>query len=556
MNLKKKLVQDLGLDEWIKAEDVSDVPENYEGDFAIPCFKLAKERKKAPAAIATEFCETYQPKGVVKQVNAAGAYINVTLCREQAAEYVCGRILDNPNFGKSERGNGKTVCIDYSSITLSKQIHIGHLCTTVIGECLAKLFENAGYHVVRINYLGDIGTPFGKIITVYKLFGDGKPIEDMNAYDVQRLYALFAEKEKEYDTLIEKAREWSLKIENKDEEAVTLCNAFIAIALKEAKDMYSKLHIDFDDWRGEAYYNTQTDKVLEMLKEKKMLVESDGALCVDLNEYNMGMCLIQRSDGGTLYTTRDLAAAIDRYQCYSFDESLYVTGIEQKHHFESFYKVLELAGYEWATNCKHIGYGRMSTEYGKISGREGHTPIVKEIFDAGVEKAKAAMQGRDVSDEVADAIGIGAIVFGVLKTERLKDTVFSLDQAINFDGNTSVYIQYSNVRMKTILSKMPREIVWDASKTSKLVEEEEKNLILKLDEFEEVLELAQKEYEPCYVARYALELSTLSNKFYNNVRVISEDDGLTDARVILCGLVIQVLEKAMYILGIQPIEKM
>lgn len=556
MNIKNKLLLDLGLEEWFVADDVAGVPENYQGDFAIPCFKLSKERKKAPALIATEFCENYQPKGVVESVVAVGAYINVVLCREKASEFVCNRIISNPEFGKNDSGKDKTVCIDYSSITLSKQIHIGHLCTTVIGECLAKLFENAGYKVVRINYLGDMGTPFGKIITVYKCFGDGQKIEEMNAYDVQRLYALFAEKEKEDDTLIEKAREWSLKIENKDEEAVTLCNAFISIALKEAKDMYAKLNIDFDDWRGEAFYNTQTEKVIQMLKDKNLLVESEGALCVDLNDYDMGMCLIQRSDGGTLYTTRDLAAAIDRYNCYSFDESLYVTGIEQKHHFQSFYKVLELAGYEWAKNLKHIGYGRMSTEYGKISGREGHTPIVKEIFDASVEKANAVLQGRDVSENTADAIGIGAVVFSVLRTERLKDTVFSLDQAINFDGNTSVYIQYSDVRLKTIISKTNIEIEMDARKTTKLVEDDEVKLILKLDEFEAVLDLAQKEFEPCHVARYALELSSLVNKFYNNIRVITEDSELTGARLILCKLVNTVLEKVMYILGIRVIDKM
>lgn len=259
--------------------------------------------KKAPAVIAKEYADKYIPAGVVKRVIAAGPYINVELEREKVAGFVCNRIFDNPDFGKNESGYGKVVCIDYSSITLSKQIHIGHLCTTVIGECLAKLYENAGYKVVRINYLGDMGTPFGKIITVYKKFGSEKQIEDMDAYDVQRLYALFAEKENENDALIEEAREWSLKIENQDQEATALCNAFISIALNEAKEMYTKLNIDFDDWRGEAFYNGKTNEVISLLNEKNLLVESDGALCVDLNEYDKGMCLVQRSDGGTLYTT-------------------------------------------------------------------------------------------------------------------------------------------------------------------------------------------------------------------------------------------------------------
>lgn len=418
------------------------------------------------------------------------------------------------------------------------------------------MYENAGYKVVRINYLGDMGTPFGKIITVYKKFGSEKQIEDMDAYDVQRLYALFAEKENENDALIEEAREWSLKIENQDQEATALCNAFISIALNEAKEMYTKLNIDFDDWRGEAFYNGKTNEVISLLNEKNLLVESDGALCVDLNEYDKGMCLVQRSDGGTLYTTRDLAAAIDRQNCYSFDECLYVTGIEQKHHFESFFKVLEIAGFEWASRLKHVGYGRMSTEYGRISGREGHTPIVKEIFDASIEKASTVLEGRMVHEGIAKAIGIGAVVFGILKTERLKDTVFSLDQAINFDGNTSVYLQYSNVRLKTIIQKSKLGNAIDCLNVSKLVEDDEIHLLLKLDEFESVLDVAQKECEPCYVARYAIELATLVNKFYNNVRVISDDKDLTNARVLLCRIVCTVLEKSMNIMGIRTIDKM
>lgn len=550
MNIKSQLIIDMELMDFFCDEDVSSVPENFEGDYAIPCFKMSKQLKKAPAVIAKEYADKYIPAGVVKRVIAAGPYINVELEREKVAGFVCNRIFDNPDFGKNESGYGKVVCIDYSSITLSKQIHIGHLCTTVIGECLAKLYENAGYKVVRINYLGDMGTPFGKIITVYKKFGSEKQIEDMDAYDVQRLYALFAEKENENDALIEEAREWSLKIENQDQEATALCNTFISIALNEAKDMYTKLNIDFDDWRGEAFYNGKTNEVISLLNEKNLLVESDGALCVDLNEYDKGMCLVQRSDGGTLYTTRDLAAAIDRQNCYSFDECLYVTGIEQKHHFESFFKVLEIAGFEWANRLKHVGYGRMSTEYGRISGREGHTPIVKEIFDASIEKASTVLEGRMVHEGIAEAIGIGAVVFGILKTERLKDTVFSLDQAINFDGNTSVYLQYSNVRLKTIIQKSKLGNAIDCLNVSKLVEDDEIHLLLKLDEFESVLDVAQKECEPCYVARYAIELATLVNKFYNNVRVISDDKDLTNARVLLCRIVCTVLEKSMNIMGI------
>ena len=556
MNIKERLLDDLNFDSDISYEDVAAVPDNFEGDYSIPCFKLAKKYKKSPALIAKDFAESYVAKGLVKKVFVVGPYINVVLNRAEVAKFVCRNIFANENYGRGTSGVGKTVCIDYSSITLSKQIHIGHLCTTVIGECLAKLYENAGYKVVRINYLGDMGTPFGKIITVYKKCGYDKSIEELTADDVQKLYAQFATLEKEDDNLISEAREWSLKIEQNDDEAVALCNGFKNVALKEAKNMYHMLGIDFDDWRGEAYYNDKTDSIIEMLDEKDLLVESNGAKCVNLENYDMGMCLVQRSDGGSLYTTRDLAAAIDRFNRYGFSESIYVTGIEQKHHFESFFKVLELAGYDWANNLKYVGYGRMSTEFGKISGREGHTPIVKEIFNSSIEKAKTSFENRDVEPGTASAIGVSAVVFGVLKTERMKDTVFSLEQAINFDGDTSVYIQYSYVRLKTILGKIGLVINADDSLYDKLEADEEFMLLLKLDEFGDVLSRAQKDCEPCYVARYALELATLVNRFYHNVRVISDNRELVNARGVLCQITSDVLKKSMNILGIKIIEKM
>lgn len=556
MNIKEKLLIDLGFDSAVTSDDVATVPENFTGDYSVPCFKLAKKFKKSPAVIAKDFYEHYEAKGIVKEVFAEGPYVNIVLDRAEVAKFVCNNIYNNEDYGKNNSGNGKTVCIDYSSITLSKQIHIGHLCTTVIGECLAKLYENAGYKVVRINYLGDMGTPFGKIITIYKKCGYEKSIDELTADDVQKLYAMFSVLEKEDANLINEAREWSLKIEQNDKEAVALCDGFKAVALKEANNMYRMLNINFDDWRGEAYYNDKTDAIIKMLEEKGLVVESDGAKCINLEKFDMGMCLVQRSDGGSLYTTRDLAAAIDRFERYGFAESLYVTGIEQKHHFESFFKVLDIAGYDWASNLKHIGYGRMSTEFGRISGREGHTPIVKDIFNASIEKAENAFENRDVAEGTASAIGVSAVVFGVLKTERLKDTVFSLEQAINFDGNTSVYIQYSYVRLKTILEKIGSITCVDDTLLSKLVEDEELMLLLKLDEFGDILSRAQTECEPCYVARYALELATLVNRFYHNIRVISDDRDLVNARGVLCQITSDVLNKSMRILGVKTIEKM
>jgi len=554
MSIKEQILKDLKIEE-ILVSDIASVPAGIEGDYSIPCFKLAKVKQKAPNIIASELCSEFVPTGIIASLIPVGPYINIVLNQKEVATLVYDNISTNPNYGKSNVGENKTICIDYSSITLSKHIHIGHLCTTVIGECLARLYENAGYKVVRINYLGDMGTPFGKILTMYKLKGNKEEVLKNGADEIQRLYALFAKEEENNPNLIELARSWSLKIEQGDKEANELCDWFKDIALEEAKSMYSLLGINFDDWRGELYYNDKTKEVIEMLEDKGLVVTSEGAKCIDLNKFNMGMCLVERSDGGSLYTTRDLAAAIDRYECYKFDKSLYVTGIEQKHHFESFYKVLELAGYPWAKDLLHIGYGRLSTELGKISGREGNTPIMRDIFNASIEKAKKALEGKNLSENLATDIGVSAVAFSVLKTERIKDAVFSLEQAISFDGNSSVYIQYSYVRLKSIINKA-KEYIGKVPNTKLLTEKEELELFVHLDKYPEVLKEALKDHETFYVTRYALDLASLINKFYNNLRVVTDNEELTIARLALCEISAQVLAKSMNIIGVKVIEKM
>lgn len=554
MSIKEQILADLKIIE-VLPSDISSVPSGIEGDYSIPCFKLAKIKQKSPALIALDISSNTPCQGIVDKMVPVGPYINIVLNKAEVAKHVYKNVNNNANYGKNNDGSEKTICIDYSSITLSKHIHIGHLCTTVIGECLARLYENSGYKVVRINYIGDMGTPFGKIISMYKLKGSKEEVEKNGVDEIQRLYALFAKEEETNPDLIEDARAWSLKIEKGDKEANELCDWFKSIALEEAKRIYKLLGIDFDDWRGEFYYSDKTQEIMDLLENKGLVVISEGAKCIDLNKFNMGMCLVERSDGGSLYTTRDLAAAVDRYNCYKFDKSLYVTGIEQKHHFESFFKVLDLAGYNWAKNLIHIGYGRLSTELGKISGREGNTPILKDIFAASIEKSKKALEGKNLSESLATEIGVSAVVFSVLKTERIKDAVFSLDQAISFDGNSSVYIQYSYVRLKSILSKA-KELKNDNCKVELLTKKEETDLLIYLDQLPEILKEALAAHETFYVTRYALELAGLVNRFYNNLRVVSDNLELTQARLALCEISASVLAKAMNIIGVKVIEKM
>ncbi len=553
MSIVKKVLSDLNLEE-VDESVVKKVPEDYEGDLAIPCFSFAKTLKKAPNLIAQDFANTLKLKGVVEKIIAVGPYLNVVLNKKILANFVINNIYKNENYGFNNIGKGEVICIDYSSITLSKHFHIGHLCTTVIGECIGKLLELTGYRVVRINYLGDLGTPFGKILTMYKLHSNEFDIENITVNDIQKLYARFAKESENDPLLIEDARNWSLKIEQGDSEATNLCEKFKSIALEEAKKIYNILDINFDDWRGESYYNTKTGEVLSLLKEKGLLIESCGAKCVNLEAFDMGMCLVQRSDGGTLYTTRDLAAAIDRYNCYNFSKSLYVTGIEQNHHFNSFFKVLELMGYNWAKNLKHIGYGRLSTTTGKISGREGNTPIVSEIFKLSIEKAKKILGGKNKSEYLASDIGTSAIVFGILKTEKIKDSVFDLDRALSFEGETSVYLQYSYVRLRSILSKQQINENYQ-NYIDVLTAQEESELLLHLDKFPKIVSIAASEYEPCYIARYAIELATMINRYYGKHKVISEDNNTTQARLILCKVCLDVLGKAMNILGVKIINE-
>ena len=554
MNIKEQIVFDLGINEF-SSIDIDKVPSGIEGDYALPCFKLSKTRKKSPATIAIEICNSTECRGIISKLIPVGPYINIVLNKACLAKHVFNRIYQNQDYGRNNSGKGNTVCIDYSSITLSKHVHIGHLCTTVIGECISRLYENADYNVIRINYLGDMGTPFGKIIAMYKLKGNKEDVERNGVDEIQRLYALFSVEEENNPQLIEEARAWSLKIEKGDREATQLCDWFKSIALEEAKRIYGLLGIEFDDWRGELFYNNKTQDVIDLLEQKGLVIKSDGAKCVDLSQYDMGMCLIQRSDGGSLYATRDIAAAIDRYNLYKFTKSLYVTGIEQKYHFASFFKVIGLAGFEWAKDLVHIGYGRLSTQLGKISGREGNTPIMKDIFNASIDKARTTLEGRNLPDSLAVDIGVSAVVFSVLKTERIKDSVFSLDQAISFDGNSSVYIQYSYARLMSILGK--ERIIDDVDKYIELlIEKEESDILVHLDNFPEVLHDALLDYETCYVTKYALDLASLVNKFYNNIRIISEDAKLKQARLALCRIAATVLKKAMTILGVKAIEKM
>lgn len=554
MSIKTLIIKDLGLD-GITEEMLTVVPKKELGDYSLPCFNLAKEKRMAPNLVAEELAKTLSPNGVIEKIANVGPYLNVWLDKNQVTAKILEEVVTSKQYGNNKEGKGKTVCIDFSSVNLAKHMHIGHLCTTIIGACIARLNKYMGYKVVSINYIGDYGTPFGKLITAYKRWGDRGYIDNIGVDAIQDLYVKFCQLEDEDPSLIEEARDWFVKIEKQDPEALELYNWIIGLSMKEANNIYDMLGIKFDSWRGESYYSNVVDDTISLLQDKGLAVRSEGALVVDLNKFDLGMFLVQKSDGSSLYSTRDIAAAMDRYENYHFHKSLYVTDTAQNLHFKSLFKTLELMGYSWAKDMIHVNYGRLSTPSGKIASRRGKVAVLKDIFETAETKANEVVAGRNISRKVAKDVGVSAIVFGLLKTERVKDAVFDIDAALNFEGETSVYLQYTNARINSIFDKAGKI---DESKVdySVLNSDIEFEIVKHLDKFKEILASAIKEYEPCYIARYLIGLATHFNKFYNDCRVITEDEVLTNSRLALIKCVQKVMHIGMKILGVKIINKM
>ncbi len=557
--IKEKIVEELNI-EGLTADSVAEVPENFTGDYSIPCFPLAMKLGKNPAQIAKEIVEAFnneasksnganKDKCVIEKLENVGPYINVTLNRNVVASEVDADKLNFDDY------NGKVACVEFSSINLAKHPHIGHLCTTIIGACIAKIFEKVGYKVVRINYLGDYGTPFGKMITAFKKWGNKEEVEKIGVDALQDLYVKFCANENE--ELLSEAREWFKKIEEKDAEAVELYNWIIKISFNEIKHIYNLLGISFDDYNGESYYEGKRDEVIAELKAKNLVFESDGALLVDLNAYGLGNFMVLKSDGTSLYSTRDLAAAIDRKKKYNFDRSLYVTDTAQNLHFKSVFKTLELMGYDWAKDLTHINYGRLSTPQGKIASRRGKVAVLKDIFEVAETRAYEVVKERNLDKQVATDIGVSAISFGLLKTERIKDAVFDIESALNFDGETSVYLQYMNARLNSIFAKAKEQgLVAGEMVDGYKVNDDEFAIIKQIDLYKEMIFDAYKDCEPCYIARYALKLATLFSKFYNNHSILNGEKSEIQFRLGLCEKVKIVLVDCMNLLGVKVIEKM
>jgi len=545
----------------VSTEDVFNAleipPDRALGDIALPCFKFAKALRKSPVIIAEEVAKTTKIKAPLKEVTAVNGFVNFKFDKSDFAETLICRVLkEGEHFGAARIGHGKCVCIDYSSINIAKPFHIGHLMTTVIGASLYRVYQKLGYKTVGINHLGDWGTQFGKLIVAYKKWGNGT-ISSVKA--LNELYVKFhAESEKD-DTLNDLARAAFKAMENGDKDALDLYNLFKEITLKEVEKTYKRLRVTFDSYNGEAFYNDKMQPVLDELSRKNLLIESEGALVVDLEKYGMPPCLLVKADGATLYATRDLAAIFYRKRAYDFDKCLYVVAYQQNLHFKQVFKTVELMGYPWAENLVHVPFGMVSLEDGAMSTRKGNVVLLEDVLNAAAEKSLKiiAEKSPDLANKeaIAESIGVGAVIFGALYNSRIKDIVFSYERALSFDGETGPYVQYTNARCISVLEKAGEPDLKKADFSS-LSDTESADVVAAIEAFPEAVLSASERFEPSSVARNLTEVCRAFNRFYLANRILGEQDGVKHARLALTKATHIVLEEGLRLLGIDAPKKM
>ena len=535
-------------------------PQEDMGDFAFPCFQLAKIFRKAPNIIAQEVAEKIKKTDFVSKTAAMGPYVNFFIDRTMFVSEMLKQVSVD-NYGSSEIGCGKTICIDYSSPNVAKNFHVGHLRTTLIGNSIYRIYKKLGYRVERINHLGDWGTQFGKLIVAYKKWGSKEAVEQNGISELMKIYVKFHEEAEKDDTLNDEARAWFVKMEQGDEEALSIWEWFKDISLIEYKRIYELLDVDFDSYAGESFYRDKTSAVVDELKKKGMLKESEGAFIVDLEKYDMTPCLIMKKDGSSIYATRDLAAIFYRKKTYDFEKCIYVTGMEQKLHFAQVFKVVELMGYEWAkTDLIHVPYGLVSLEGGKLSTRSGNIIYAEDILRESVSKIKEVINDKnpDLQDkeEVAKMVGIGAIIFNDLYNQRIKDVTFSWDKIHSFDGETGPYVQYTYARAASVLRKTGITDVPEEIDSSLLTDEASVSLLKELIRFPEVVETVAERLEPSVVARFVMSVAQAFNHFYHENQCNVEDEKLKRARVKLVIIAKKAIKDGLDLLGMKCPEQM
>ncbi|MTI60680.1 MAG: arginine--tRNA ligase [Firmicutes bacterium] len=564
MNFKEKLIKliinNYELDERLISDLIEIPPQEEMGDYALPCFKLARNFRKAPGKIALELKEAIGKNKYFSEITNNGPYLNFFVNKELFARTILETILSQKEkYGAQEIGSGKNVVIDFSSPNIAKPFHVGHLRSTVIGNSLYKIYEFLGYNCIGINHLGDWGTQFGKMIAAYKKWGNDQEIKDNPIQTLLKLYVKFHDEAEKKPGLEDEGRLWFKKLEDGDEEANKLWKWFVTLSLEEFNTIYDILNVSFDYNTGESFYNDKMADIVQSLKEKGLLQKSKGAYVVDLEDYDMPPCLIIKSDGATLYPTRDITAAIYRKETYNFSKALYVTDYSQKLHFAQWMKVIELMGYDWADQLEHVPFGRVSSEEGALKTRKGNVILLKDLLAKSVEKVKRIINQNNPElndkDEIAEKVGIGAIIFNDLSNSKIKDVVFNWDRMLSFDGETGPYIQYTHARANSVLEKGQTEIN-TLTDYSDLSNPEAFNLIKLLAAFPETIIKAMERNEPSYIARHIIDLAQGFNKFYHEYPILVEDETTKKARLLLVFATKTVIKNGLSLLGIEAPDKM
>lgn len=543
-------------------EEMLEIPPDANmGDYALPCFKLAKTLRMAPPKIAADLLEKFQKPGWISKVEIAGGYLNFFVDRAFFAQSTLSAVCQQgERYGSSQMGEGRAVTIDYSSINIAKPFHIGHLSSTAIGHALYNIYNFLGFHCVGINHLGDWGTQFGKLIAAYKRWGSREDVEKRSIQALLELYVRFHEEAKQDAALDDEGRAWFKKIEDGDEEALSIFGWFKELTLKEVSKVYDLLGIHFDSYAGESFYNDKMQPVIDELKAKNLLEESDGAQIVRLDDYELPPCLILRSDGATLYATRDLAAAFYRKKTYDFYKNLYVVAYQQNLHFRQLFQVLELMGADFAKDCVHVAFGMVSLADGTISTREGRVVFLEDVLNSAIEKTRSVIQEKNPNlenkDEIAKKVGVGAVVFSVLSGSRIKDITFDLDRLLNFDGETGPYVQYTHARACSLLRKAAG--AYDAAPDYTALCCDQAFAVLRLiQEFPSVVIKAAEKYEPFMITRQVVSLAQAFNKFYYDIRILDEQDPAgTAARLALADATRTVIKTGLALIGIDAPERM
>ncbi len=541
------------------AETIAVPPDSDMGDYALPCFRFAKVLRRSPALIAEELAQRFPVDGVIESAVAVNGYLNFKVNKKGLAEETLSRIgREGERYGSSSVGAGKTICIDYSSVNIAKPFHIGHLSTTVIGGALYRIFNFLGYRTVGINHLGDYGTQFGKLISAYTRWGNRELVERGGIRALNELYVRFHREAESDPALEDEARAYFKKIEEGDPECLKLFEWFKELTLKDVNKIYDLLGIRFDSYAGESFYQDKMQPVVDELREKGLLQESRGAQIVDLDEYGMPPCIILKSDGSSLYATRDMAAAIYRKKTYDFDKCLYVVAYQQNLHFKQFFKVLELMGKDWAKDLVHVAYGMVSLEDGAMATRKGNVVFLEDVINKCVEKAYRVIDEKNPDlrkkDEVAQKVGVGAVIFGALYNNKIKDVTFSYDKVLNFDGETSVYVQYACARAASVLARADAADL--SLRETPVPCPQEFELIKAIAEFPDVVSAAAEKYEPSYVARFCVDVAQKFNKFYFDCKILQAEEDARAFRLSLTAATLRTLKNALALLGIGVPEEM